>query len=107
MLAGRIRSLHGNVARKGKGSYIYGLMSLEHLDVSNPHINLKALKASSFLIICVATSVNLCSLTVHSDLGIGGLQFGGQPLSAGTNGAGHYGMLLLHAFIQSVNAGRS
>lgn len=27
--------------------------------------------------------------------GIGGLQFAGQPLSTGTNGAGKYGMSLL------------
>lgn len=30
-----------------------------------------------------------------SDLGIGGLQFGGQPHSAGVNGAGHYGMTVI------------
>lgn len=33
-----------------------------------------------------------------SDLGIGGLQFGGQPHSAGMNGAGHYGMTLNRLF---------
>lgn len=37
----------------------------------------------------------LCSLTAHSDLGIGGLQFGGQQFSAGVNGAGQYGWSLL------------
>lgn len=31
----------------------------------------------------------------HSNLGIGGLQFGGQPLSTGTNGAGQYGRPML------------
>lgn len=35
------------------------------------------------------------SLLAHSDLGIGGLQFGGQPLSTGINGAGQYGMPML------------
>lgn len=30
-----------------------------------------------------------------SDLGIGGLQFGGQPHSAGVNGAGHYGTTVI------------
>lgn len=45
----------------------------------------------------VHLSLLMCQATLfsaHSDLGIGGLQFG-QPFSTGINGAGHYGMPML------------
>lgn len=38
-------------------------------------------------------------LSAHSDLGIGGLQFGGQPLNTGINGASPYGMFMLCYYV--------
>lgn len=69
---------------KEKGAYICGL---KHHDMCILNF-FKQVHFSLFM--CQPA---LCS--AHADLGIGGLQFGGPPLSTGTNGAGRYGLSTL------------